>query len=208
MAETSEQDHVSVGETAPLLAPTSSSSSVATDQVQPRCVDISAPEETGFDTVQILFLCYSGIAEPIAFFSIFPYINEMIYRTASVPEASVGFYSGLIESLFSATQMLFVLFYGRMADRVGRKPVLVFSQVGVAISMALFGLSRTIWQMILFRCLGGLFAGSVVTIRTMLSENCDKKGQAKAFSWYMFAKNLGIFIGPVIGRLSSALRLP
>ena len=198
MAQTSEHDNGPVGETAPLLAP--ASSSAATDQAQPKSANVSTSGKTGFDTVQILFLCYSGVAEPIAFFSIFPYINEMIHRTASVPETSVGFYSGLIESLFSATQMLVVLFYGRIADQVGRKPVLVFSQVGVSVSMALFGLSRTIWQMILFRCLGGLFAGSVVTIRTMLSENCDKEGQAKAFSWYMFARNLGIFIGPIIGR--------
>ena len=198
MAQTSEHDNGPVGEAAPLLAP--ASSSAATDQAQPKSANVSTSGKTGFDTVQILFLCYSGVAEPIAFFSIFPYINEMIHRTASVPETSVGFYSGLIESLFSATQMLVVLFYGRIADQVGRKPVLVFSQVGVSVSMALFGLSRTIWQMILFRCLGGLFAGSVVTIRTMLSENCDKEGQAKAFSWYMFARNLGILIGPIIGR--------
>ena len=159
----------------------------------------NSQDQKSFDSIQILLLCYASLAEPIAFFSIFPYINEMIYRTGEYAESDVGFWSGLIESLFSLVQMLLMIFYGRMADRLGRKPVLVFSLLGVSITVSLFGLSRTVSQMVLLRCLAGMFAGSVVTIRVMLSENCDKAGQARAFSWYMFTRNLGIFLGPLIG---------
>jgi MFS family permease len=66
------------------------------------------------------------------------------------------------ESLFSLTQMILMITWGRAADRFGRKPVLVFSLVGVAVATALFGLSRTVWQMIVLRCLAGVFAGTVV----------------------------------------------
>lgn len=149
--------------------------------------------------IQILLLCYASLAEPVAYFAIFPFINEMISRTGGVPEDNVGFWSGLIESLFSLVQMVLMIFYGRMADRLGRKPVLVFSLAGVSIATALFGLSQRLWQMIMFRCLAGVFAGSVVTVRTMLSENTDKKTQGRAFSWYMFTRNLGIFAGPLVG---------
>jgi MFS family permease len=51
---------------------------------------------------------------------------------------------------------------GRMSDRFGRKPVLTVSMFGQAIAVALFGFSRELWQMILFRCLAGVFSGSVV----------------------------------------------
>lgn len=47
---------------------------------------------------QIFLLCFARFVEPIAFFSIFPYINEMIHKTGHIPEADVGFYSGLIVS--------------------------------------------------------------------------------------------------------------
>jgi hypothetical protein len=150
-------------------------------------------------TLQILLLCYASLAEPVAYFSIFPYINEMIERTGEIPEANVGFWSGMIESLFSLVQMLLMIIYGRMADRLGRKPVLVFSLAGVSLATALFGLSASLWQMILFRMIAGIFSGSAVTIRTMVSENCDKSTQGRAFSWYMFARNLGILIGPICG---------
>ena len=133
--------------------------------------------------VQILILCYASLAEPVAYFSIFPFINEMVFRLGHLPETSVGFWTGTIESLFSIVQMVLMIFYGRAADRWGRKPVLVFSLVGVSIATAVFGLSESLAGMIVARCGAGLFAGSVVTIRTMISENCTKKSQARAFSW-------------------------
>ena len=153
--------------------------------------------------VQVLILCYASLGEPIAYFAIFPFVNEMIAINGNLDEKDVGFYSGLIESLFSLTQMLLMIIYGRAADRLGRKPVLVFSLTGVGFATALFGMSKTVWQMIATRCLAGVFAGSVVTMRTMLSENTDKGTQAKAFSWYMFARNLGIFLGPIVGASGS-----
>ena len=132
---------------------------------------------------QIFVLCYARLVEPIAFFSIFPFVNQMIWETSHLNEADVGFYSGLIvrlyapvndnehggfsdvppqESLFSLTQMLVMISWGRAADRFGRKPILVMSLVGVTMATSIFGLSKAVWQMIAFRCLAGVFAGTVV----------------------------------------------
>ncbi|KEF62163.1 uncharacterized protein A1O9_00135 [Exophiala aquamarina CBS 119918] len=148
---------------------------------------------------QIFFLCLARVVEPIAFFCIFPFINKMIWDTGEVAKTDVGFYSGLIESMFSLTQMLLMIPWGWAADHFGRRPVLVFSLGGVTIGTALFGLSQSIWQMIVLRCFSGVFAGTIVTIRTMLSENSTPKTQARAFSLFAFTGNLGIFIGPVVG---------
>ena len=168
---------------------------------------------------QIAALCYARWAEPVAFFSIFPYsesvdpciasletstnsdiqVNQMAQENGKLADTDAGFYSGLIESLFSLTQMVVMIQWGKAADRFGRKPVLVFSLVGVSLATALFGMARTIWQMILFRCLAGVFAGSIVTIRTMISEHSTSKTQARAFSWFAFSGNMGILFGPLIG---------
>ncbi len=66
------------------------------------------------------------------------------------------------ESLFSLTQMVLMIPWGWAADYWGRKPILVSSLAGVAIATAIFGLCKTIWQMIVFRCFAGLFAGTIV----------------------------------------------
>lgn len=148
---------------------------------------------------QIFWLCIARLIEPMAFFSIFPYVNQMAQENGNLADTDVGFYSGLIESLFSLTQALVMIFWGRAADALGRKPILVSSLVGVSIATSLFGTAKTIWQMILFRCLAGVFAGTIVTIRTMLTELSTPRTQAAAFSWFAFSGNLGIFLGPLVG---------
>jgi len=148
---------------------------------------------------QIAALCYARWVEPVAFFSIIPYINQMAQENGNLDDADVGFYSGLIESVFSLTQMFVMLLWGRAADRFGRKPVLVLSLVGVSGATALFGMARGIGQMMLYRSLAGVFAGTIVTIRTMISEHSTSKTQARAFSWFAFTGNMGILFGPLIG---------
>lgn len=149
--------------------------------------------------LQIALLCYARAVEPIAFFGIFVYINQMVQENGSLPATDVGFYSGLIESLFSLTQMLVMIFWGKAADRLGRKPVLLFSLVGVTLATATFGMAKKIWQMVLFRCLAGVFAGTIVIIRTMIAEHSTSKTQARAFSLFAFTGNMGILLGPLIG---------
>ncbi|KAI0835233.1 MFS general substrate transporter [Hypoxylon sp. FL0890] len=200
--DVSKQASSEVSEATPLLAaspvattadPNVASAVTEEDSLLPK------PEDKPLPKLQIFLLCYARLIEPIAFFSIFPYINQMVQENGQLDEADVGFYGGLIESLFSLTQMVVMLFWGRAADRWGRKPVLVSSLVGVAISVSLFGLAQSIWQMIVLRCLAGVFAGTVVTIRTMVAEHSTPRTQARSFSWFAFSGNVGIFVGPVIG---------
>ncbi|RGP79275.1 hypothetical protein FLONG3_2616 [Fusarium longipes] len=165
---------------------------------------VTAPADTKplskpLPTLQILLLCYARVMEPIAFFSIFPFIAKMVQENGNLPKSDVGFYSGLIESLFSATQMVVLLSWSRLADRIGRRPVLLITMFGTAVGPVLFGMSKTIWQMILFRCMAGVFSGSGLVIRTMISELSTPKTQAKAFSWFAFGGNVGIFLGPIVG---------
>jgi MFS family permease len=162
-------------------------------------IDDDDDDEKPLPRFQILLLCYARTIEPLAFFSIFPYVSQMVQDNGNVADSDIGFYSGLTESLFSLTQAILMIFWGRAADRLGRKPVLVFSLVGVTIATGLFGMARSIPQMILFRCIAGVFAGTILTIRTMVAEHSTPKTQARAFSWFAFTGNLGIFLGPLIG---------
>ena len=101
--------------------------------------------------------------------------------------------------------MCTMLIWGRVSDRIGRKPVLIGSLIGCAVTVAMFGFAQTIPQMIIFRCLSGVCSGTVVTIRAMITELSTKQTQARAFSIFAFASNLGIFLGPIIGGSLSKL---
>jgi len=185
-------------EAAPLLGTSSAVPNSRYDGHE-AATDNTKPNDKPLPRTQIFLLCFARIVEPIAFFSIFPFINKMVQENGHLDEADVGFYSGLIESLFSFTQMLVMIFWGKASDRLGRKPILVFSLAGVAGATAMFGFAKTIWQMVLFRCIAGVFAGTIVTIRTMIQEHSTPKTQARAFSLFAFSGNLGMFLGPLIG---------
>jgi hypothetical protein len=53
-------------------------------------------DDTPLPKSQIFLLCYARMIEPIAFFTIFPFINQMIWETGNLEQEDVGFYSGLI----------------------------------------------------------------------------------------------------------------
>ena len=186
-----------LSEQTPLLA--GQGVATTTDPTAAEATTTRSKDDTPIPTAQILLLCWARTVEPIAFFSIFPFINQMVRDNGGLDDADVGFYSGLIESLFSLTQMLVMIAWGRAADRFGRKPVLVVSLAGVSVATAAFGFAQTIWQMILVRCVAGVFAGTIVTIRTMLAEHSTAKTQARVFAWFSVGGNVGILVGPLLG---------
>ncbi|KAG9257173.1 major facilitator superfamily domain-containing protein [Emericellopsis atlantica] len=179
-------------EASTLLEPQAPETNIVSD-------DHGSPPSKPLPKLQIFLLCYARVMEPIAFFSIFPFIAQMVQRNGHLPESDVGFYSGLVESLFSAVQMVVLIFWGKLADRCGRKPTLIASVVGMCFTTAMFGFTQKIWQMMVTRALAGVFSGSGLIIRTMIAEHSNAETQARAFSWFAFAGNLGLFIGPIVG---------
>lgn len=58
--------------------------------------------------------------------------------------------------------MLLMIPWGRAADKFGRKPVIVVSMAGLSVASALFGTSHSIWEMIMYRSIAGMFSGTIV----------------------------------------------
>jgi MFS family permease len=54
--------------------------------------------------------------------------------------------------------------WGRASDRVGRKPILIISLTGVGLATGILGFGQAIWQLVLFRCLAGFFAATIVLV--------------------------------------------
>lgn len=180
-------------ETTPLLA--------NANDVEDASPASSNDEFTGDEmtTGQLLLLCACRIVDPIAFFAVFPYIKAMVQENGKLPEEEVGNYTGLIESLYSIAQMLVLVHWARLADRIGRKKVLIISLLGTAVGPALFGLTTSIPQMAAMRSIAGFFSGSALIIRTMIGDGVPREKQPTAYSWFAFATNMGILIGPIVG---------
>lgn len=104
-------------ENTPLLIPNGHAPTTQTatdDATAPGIRTEDGGDEKPLPKMQIFLLCYCRLVDPIAFFSIFPFVNKMILDTGDVIEEDVGFYSGLIVS--SSCR---ILFSGLFTNSVG-----------------------------------------------------------------------------------------
>ncbi|RPD57953.1 MFS general substrate transporter [Lentinus tigrinus ALCF2SS1-7] len=156
---------------------------------------------TPLPKVQIGILMLLHLAEPITSNCIFPFINQLVSELdiTGGDEKKVGYYAGMIESIFFATEALFVFQWSRLSDHIGRKPVLLVGVGGLAISMVCFGLSKTFLSLVVSRSLVGMLNGNTGVMKSMMGELTDSTNIAQGFASIPVAWATGATIGPLIG---------
>ncbi|KAI0264194.1 MFS general substrate transporter [Gloeopeniophorella convolvens] len=157
------------------------------------------PAKTPLPLKQVLPLLSLDVVEYIVTSSIMPYVNQMVRELPGVDERSVGYYSGMIVSVLFAGEAVAVLFWSRLSDRIGRKPVLLVGVAGMIIPVLLFGLSRSFWALLMTRCLVGLVNGNGSVIKSTIVELTDETNVALGFSLLPVAWAVGVTIGPFLG---------
>jgi MFS family permease len=133
--------------------------------------------------------------------SIFPYAYRMIetFQVAEDPD-QISIYAGMLITSFAFAEFSTGMIWGRISDRVGRKPILIFGLVGTALSMIIFGFATNLQTAMVARALGGLLNGNVGVLQTTVAELVTvKEHQPRAYSIMPFVWCLGSIIGPVMG---------
>ncbi|KAK2732511.1 hypothetical protein FQN57_002603 [Myotisia sp. PD_48] len=156
---------------------------------------------TAFPTRQLFVLGLCRICEPIAFMSIFPYAYYMVASFhVTNDDRKIALYAGIVTSSFTLAEFSTSMFWGRVSDIFGRKPVLIMGLIGTAISMIVFGFSSSLPMALIARALGGFLNGNIGVLQTTVAELVTKKEhQPRAYSIMPFVWCLGSIIGPAIG---------
>jgi multidrug resistance protein len=120
-----------------------------------------------------------------------------------------GVVIGLIIASFSAMQFIFSPIWGRLSDRHGRRPILLLSTMGAALSYALFAWGASlpnhntaIWVMVLSRMLAGLCGGNITVAQAYIADITPPENRSKRMGLIGMAFGLGFIFGPIIGGLS------
>ncbi|KAI0302896.1 major facilitator superfamily domain-containing protein [Multifurca ochricompacta] len=160
---------------------------------------------TPLPVTQILVLLLLQLAEPITSLSINPYINQLVSELPVIggDERKVGYYAGILVSLYFAAEAVTILQWSRLSDYIGRKPVLLCGLFGTIISSILFGLSRSFPALVMSRCLHGMLNGNIGVMKSMMAELTDETNVARGFSLIPVVWAVGGTIGPFIGGVLS-----
>lgn len=150
-----------------------------------------------------------GIVLPVMPRQAEPYLSAM----GLSPLAS-GAVIGLLFSVFSLMQFLFSPVWGRISDRIGRRPVLLVSLLGSVVFYALYGFSVTlpperaalaIALMLLARIGAGIAGASVGTAAAVIADCTPPEGRARGMALIGIAFGAGFTLGPLIAYFGLAL---
>lgn len=110
---------------------------------------------------------------------------------------------GLLMSIYSVMQFLFSPFWGGLSDRYGRKPILLLSILGAALSHTLFAFSTSYLHLFLTRLFAGLFSANISCAMAAASDVSTKEQRTQTMGLIGAAFGLGFVLGPLFGALGA-----
>lgn len=105
---------------------------------------------------------------------------------------------GLLIATFAACQLLSGPVLGQLADRFGRKPLLLISQVGTLIGFFVLGRASSLTMVFVSRAIDGATAGNLSLAQAYVSDVTSKENRAKSFGVIGIAFGIGFLLGPAI----------
>src|SRR5438874_7494429 len=134
-----------------------------------------------------------GIVIPMAAF----YVKALGGPTMSAEQ--VGTVSTWLGTAYSLMQFVFAPIWGRLSDRVGRRPIILMSVTGSCLSYLLFAFAPSLALLVLSRALAGVMAANLSTAQAYIADVATPENRAKGMGMIGAAFGLGFGCGPGSG---------
>lgn len=121
--------------------------------------------------------------------------------------SGIVLFGGILGALYSFLQFVAAPMWGSLSDRIGRKPVLMVSLIGLALSYVLWFFSGSFTTLIIARIIGGIMGGNISTATAVVADVTTSKNRSKGMAFIGIAFALGFVIGPAIGGILSLIDL-
>lgn len=137
-----------------------------------------------------------------------PYYTERLALKDNLDTNLINFHVGMLTSIYPLFQLLFVIVWGKLSDKYGRKPLIVVGLMGFVVMNLLTGLATSLTMLYIARIIGGIFTSSVIPVsNAYLSDITSEKRRTKIMAWSGVAISSGVIFGPVLGGFLSQTNL-
>ena len=105
----------------------------------------------------------------------------------------------LLFAVYSLMSMLAAPLWGRLSDRVGRRPVLMASMAAAALAYLWLGFATQLWMVFAARAFAGACAGNIAAAQAYIADVTPPEKRARGMGMIGAAFGLGFIVGPVLG---------
>src|SRR5512138_1828768 len=112
---------------------------------------------------------------------------------------------GILQATYPLMQFIGAPILMRLSDRFGRKPVLVFSQIGTLAGFVLLGFANALWLLFLSRIIDGLSGANISTAQAAIADSTSEKNRTQGLGLIGAAFGVGFILGPIIAYIVLAL---
>ncbi len=130
---------------------------------------------------------------------VFPFMPFYVRDLGVHDDGKVALWSGLLGTATGLMLFVFSPIWGALADRFGRKPVLLRAYVGAMITMTLQGFAQNVWQLVLLRGLQGMFVGTIPAATALVAAGTPRDRIAYALGILQMGLFSSQFVGPLVG---------
>lgn len=106
---------------------------------------------------------------------------------------------GLLVAIHPAMQFLFGPIWGRLSDRIGRRPILLLGLVGSGVSYMIFGLATNLTWLFASRIMQGIAGANIPVAQAYIADSTDAENRTRGMGLVGAAFGLGFIAGPAIG---------
>lgn len=153
----------------------------------------------------LIVLWFCTFVAGMAFSEIMPFLSLFVSQLGDFTKAQITFYSGLAFAADYAISAISAPLWGILADKKGRKIMLLRASLGMAVAMGLMGFVTNVWQLVALRALQGVFAGFISNAQALVASQTPRKYSGRALSTLITGAVSGQLFGPVIGGLLAQL---
>src|SRR6185437_6824704 len=149
-----------------------------------------------------LVVCVFGsFTTIVAMTLLLPFLPLYVEQLGVKDHAAIVQWSGVAYGATFFSAALAAPLWGRLADRYGRKLMLIRASLGMALAMALLGMAHSIWQLVALRLLAGLLGGYASGSMVLVASQTPKARSGWALGVLSAGIMAGNLVGPLIGGL-------
>lgn len=128
-----------------------------------------------------------------------PFLPLFIATFGNYSKMELSLYAGIAYAITFLSQAIVSPMWGKLADRTGRKPMLLRASIGMTITASLTGFSPNIWILIGLRLLQGAFSGYINNAYALIASEVPAENSGRAMGLLTTGAVGGQLIGPIFG---------